>query len=77
MFVLLDGIEKSTRVTLFFNCCRFQEEQRVAEEVPDAVRLLDALHRHRLLLLGHLLQGQAEQEERTVAHGKVSCSAPS
>ena len=41
-----------------------QERRQLPEEIPYAVRLLDALHRHHLLLLSHLLQGQAEQEER-------------
>ncbi len=53
-----------------FHCDRsLQERQRVPEEVLDAVRLPDALHRHRLLLHRHLLQGPPEQEERPVTHG--------
>ena len=49
-----------------------QEGRRVAQEVPDAAGLPDAVPRHHLLLLGHLLQGPPEQEERPAAHDQVS-----
>ena len=49
-----------------------QEGRELPEEVPDDAGLPDAVHRHHLLLLGHLLQGPTEQEERPAAH-EVSC----
>ena len=49
-----------------------QERRELSEEVPDDAGLPDAVHRHHLLLLGHLLQGPPEQEERPAAH-EVSC----
>ena len=49
-----------------------QEGRELSEEVPDDAGLPDAVHRHHLLLLGHLLQGPPEQKERPAAH-EVSC----
>ena len=56
------------RFKVTFLSISFQEGRELAEKVPDDAGLPDAVHRHHLLLLGHLLQGPPEQEERPATH---------